>query len=110
MFYANKKHTAPVNSAEQNAKILANVKGLLEKKLIQINGNVVSLYPQLWKDQEKAINWIKCLYIYCHLKKQIKAKEALYFEDINTKQKIGSMINNVPKLIDFEFDDQTHKI
>ncbi|SOD13060.1 hypothetical protein [Pedobacter xixiisoli] len=104
MFYANKKHSAPINSAEQNAKILANVKGLLEKKLIQFNGNVVSLYPQLWKDKEKAINWIKCLYIYCNLKKQIKAKEALYFEDIITKKIIGSMVNNVPKLIEFEFE------
>jgi len=104
MFYANKKHSTPINSAEQNAKILANVKGLLEKKLIQISGNVVSLYPQLWKDKVKAINWIKCLYIYCNLKKHIKPKEALYFEDITTKQPIGSMVNNLPKLIDFEFE------
>lgn len=110
MFYANKKHTAPINSAEQNAKILANVKGLLEKKLIQINGNMISLYPQLWKDKDKAFNWIKCLYIYCNLKKLVKPKEALYFEDINTKQVIGSIVNNVPKLIDFEFAEQTHKI
>lgn len=103
MFYANKKHSAPINSAEQNAKILANVKGLLEKKMVQINGNVVSLYPQLWKDKQKAINWIKCLYIYCNLKKQIKPNEALYFQDITTKQSIGSMVNKMPKLINFEF-------
>lgn len=110
MFYANKKHAAPINSAAQNSKILVTVKGLLEKQLIQINGNVVSLYPELWKDQAKAVNWIKCLYIYCNLKKHIKSKEALYFENIMTKQVIGSMVNNVPKLINFEFADQPKKI
>ncbi len=106
MFYANKKTTATANQAQQTAKILANVKSLLEKKLISIESNSIFLQPQLWKDEPAAINWMKCLQIYCMLKRQFKETETLNFYDINTKQAIGIIANKRAKLIDLEFKHQ----
>jgi hypothetical protein len=106
MFYANKKTTVAANQAQQSAKILANVKSLLEKKLITINDKAIFLYPQLWKDAPSAINWMKCLQIYCILKRQIKESDTLNFYDITSQQAIGIIANKKAKLIDFEFKHQ----
>jgi len=106
MFYANKKTTVTANQAQQSAKILANVKSLLEKKLIDIKDNSIFLHPKLWKDEPAAINWMKCLQIYCILKRQFKEKDTLNFYDITSNRAIGIIANKKAKLIDFEFKHQ----
>jgi len=103
MFYANKKTTVSASQAQQTAKILANVKELLEKKLIEFNGNTISLYPQLWKNEASALNWMKCLQIYAVLKRQLKEKDTLHFVAIETKAPIGIIQNKKAKLINFTF-------
>jgi len=103
MFYANKKTTVTANKAQQTAKILANVKSLLEKKLIEITTETVFLYPQLWKDEASALNWMKCLQIYCVLRKQFKEKDTIHFVNIETKEPIGIITNSNPKLLNLKF-------
>jgi hypothetical protein len=103
MFYANKKTTVPADQAQQTAKILANVKELLQKELVEIKVNTILLAPQLWKDETTALNWMKCLQIYCILKKQFKEKDTLHFLNIETQETIGMIANKKAKLIDFTF-------
>lgn len=101
MIFANKKITVNTKSAQQTAKIIANVKNLESKNLIQFNGDTILLYPQIWKDKPSAINWIKCLYIYCNLKKKLSNDNALYFKNIETMELIGTMINKRAKVLLF---------
>lgn len=103
MFYANKKTTVPVHQAQQTAKILNNVKELLEKKLIEIKTDTVFLHPKLWKDEVSAHNWMKCLQIYCTLKRQFKEKDTLNFADIHTREIIGIISNKKAKLLNLTF-------
>jgi hypothetical protein len=90
MIYANKKIMNTTNQAVQNGKIIANVKELEQKGLVRIEGNEVFLQPTLWKNQLLAVNWIKCLHLYCCLKLRFTEKDPLYFKDINTLATIGS--------------------
>lgn len=101
MIYANKKVAVKSNLAQQTAQIIANVKELEGKNLIRIEGNEVFLYPQIWKDKATALNWIKCLYLYCCIKKKIKDGNPLYFKHIETEELIGSMTNKKPKVLIF---------
>jgi hypothetical protein len=102
MFYANKKVALKSNTAQQTAQIIANVKELESKNLVRIENNEVLLYPQIWKDKASALNWIKCLYLYCCIKKKIKDGNPLYFKNIETGELIGNMNKKVPKiLLDF---------
>ncbi|MEE1944047.1 hypothetical protein VRU48_02935 [Pedobacter sp. KR3-3] len=101
MIYANKKVAVKTNIAQQTAQIIANVKELEAKNLISFAGNEVSLYPQIWKDKATALNWIKCLYLYCCLKKKIKDGNPLYFKHIETNEPLGSMVNKKPKVLIF---------
>lgn len=90
------------NQAVQNGKIIANVKELEGKGLIRIEGNEIFLQPALWKNQLLAVNWIKCLHLYCCLKLRFTEKEPLYFKDINTLTLIGSYTHKKAKvLLDF---------
>lgn len=98
MIYGNRKVSKAVDKAQQTAQIVAQVKQLLEKKIIKIEGNVVYLYPQILKTKESALNWMKCVYTYCVLKKYIKDKETLLFENIESKEPIGKMLS-APKLL-----------
>lgn len=101
MIYANKKVAVKTNTAQQTAQIIANVKDLESKNVIRIENNEVLLYPQIWKDKATALNWIKCLYLYCCIKKKIKDGHPLYFKHIETGQLIGSMNNKKPKVFIF---------
>lgn len=103
MFYANKKTVIGTPQAQLTAKILATVKELLDKEIIAIHANIVSLPPKLWKDEPTALNWIKCLHIYCTIKKHIREKDPLYFNNIHTGERIATMINKKPKLLNFTF-------
>ncbi|SMC62738.1 hypothetical protein [Pedobacter africanus] len=93
MIYSNKKVQPSANLAAQNAKIIANVNALKEKNLLRIEGNEVFVYPAIWKDQATALNWIKCLHIYCMLKHRFKEKDLLDFKDYTTGELIGTFKN-----------------
>jgi hypothetical protein len=93
MQFASKKVNSRVNTAQQNAQILAVVKQLLEKNLIRFQQNTVSVYPQIWKDKAGAINWMQCVYIYCCLKKHIKPKENLHFISLENEELLGEIKN-----------------
>ena len=107
MIYAKKKVQNTANLAAQTAKIIANVKELEEKNIIRISGNEVFLYPEIWKDKATALNWIKCLHLYCMMKKRFKESDALFFKHIETKAPIGAFKNKkATVLISFETSDQ----
>lgn len=93
MIYSNKKVQGAANTAIQNAKIIANVNALMEKNLLRIEGDNVFVYPAIWKDEATALNWIKCLHIYCRLKHRFKEKDPLNFKDYTTEELIGTFKN-----------------
>ncbi|WP_256001940.1 hypothetical protein [Pedobacter deserti] len=91
--YARKKVHQQASTAAQTAKIIANVHGLAEKSLLRFEGNDVFVYPQIWKDQATAENWIKCLHIYCTVKRQLKAGEELRFRHYESGEQIAVFRN-----------------
>ncbi|MEJ2904508.1 hypothetical protein WAE58_18845 [Pedobacter panaciterrae] len=93
MIYAKKKVQQTAHLAAQTAKIIANVKELQEKNLIRIEGNEVYVYPEILKDKPTALNWIKCLHLYCMLKKRFKESDSLFFKDYTTGEQIGAYKN-----------------
>ena len=93
MIYAKKKVQHASNLAAQTAKIIANVKALEEKNLLRIEGAEVFVYPQIWKDKAAALNWIKCLHLYCMVKKHFKETDTLNFNHFETGELIGCFKN-----------------
>lgn len=93
MIYAKKKVQNNVNLAAQTAKIIANVNELEQRNLIRIEGNEVYVYPEIWKDKVTALNWIKCLHLYCMVKKRFKESDTLHFKHFSTGEIIGSFKN-----------------
>lgn len=93
MIYGKKKVQQPANLAVQTAKIIANVKELQEKNLLRIEGNEVYVYPEILKDKPTALNWIKCLHLYCMLKKRFKESDSLFFKNYTTGEQIGTYKN-----------------
>jgi len=93
MIYAKKKVQHTSHLAAQTAKIIANVKDLQEKNLLRIEGNEVFVYPEIWKDKATALNWIKCLHLYCMLKMRFKESESLLFKNYTTGEQIGAYKN-----------------
>jgi len=91
MIYAKKKVQHAANLAAQTARIIANVKELEEKNLLRIEGNEIFVYPGIWKDKATALNWIKCLHLYCMLKKRFKESDPIYFKHYETGEPIGSV-------------------
>lgn len=98
MIFANKKTSTSLNTAQQNAQILKVVKQLLEKNVIRIEGQTVWLYPQIWKDKVSTENWIKCLYIYCQLKKHINNKALLTFKNIENQELLATIQGHKVKI------------
>lgn len=99
MIFANKKIATSPNQAKLTAKIIANVKALASKNLIAFEDDTVFLYPSIWKDKISALNWIKCLYLYCCVKRNLKDGNPLYFKNIESKELIGTMINKTAKVL-----------
>ena len=99
MIYANKKVNAKVNSAQQTAQIIANVKALEERKLIRLEADTVFLHPEIWKDYAMAINWINCLHLYYQIKRQLKKSDSLYFKNISSDEVIGIVISKKAKVL-----------
>lgn len=93
MIYSNKKVQGPANLAAQHAKIIANVNALQEKSLLRIENSNVFVYPAIWKDEATALNWIKCLHLYCILKLRFREKDPLNFRDFTTGELIGTFKN-----------------
>lgn len=93
MIYAKKKIQNNNNLAAQTAKIITNVTELEQKNLVKIDENVVYVYPEIWKDKVTALNWIKCLHLYCMVKKRFKESDTLYFKHFITGETIGSFKN-----------------
>nr|WP_121269466.1 hypothetical protein [Pedobacter schmidteae] len=93
MIYAKKKVQNNVNLAAQTAKIIANVNELEQRNLMRIEGNEVYLYPEIWKDKVTALNWIKCLHLYCMVKKRFKESDSLHFKHFSTGEIIGAFKN-----------------
>lgn len=101
MIYGKKKVLQATNQAAQTAKIIANVRELEAKNLIRIEGDEVHLYPEIWKDKATALNWMKCLHLYCIMKKHFKESDPLYFKNINTGELIGSSKNKKASVLIF---------
>ncbi|TDQ07705.1 hypothetical protein [Pedobacter metabolipauper] len=101
MIYAKKKVQNTAHLAAQTAKIIANVKELEEKNLLKIEGNEVSVYPEILKDKATALNWIKCLHLYCMIKKRFKESDSLYFKDYTTGAPIGAFKNKRASVLIF---------
>lgn len=102
MIFSNKKVVSKVNSAQQTAKIIANVNQLLEKNVIRLEENTIYLYPAIWKDKSTALNWLSCLHHYYCLKRKLTPSETLYFKDIESDKLLGTVINKRPKILMFE--------
>ena len=101
MIYAKKKVQNNTNLAAQTAKIIANVNELEQKNLVRIKGNEVYVYPEIWKDKVTALNWIKCLHLYCMVKKRFKESDALNFKHFVTGENIGTFKNKKASVIGF---------
>lgn len=99
MIYANKKVQKQTNNAAQTTKIIENVIALQDKGLVRISGSDVFLHPELWKDRLSALNWIKCLHLYCTLKKRFKDNDPLYFKHIATEELMGTYIHKKASLL-----------
>lgn len=102
MIYAKKKVQSNANLAAQTAKIIANVKALEEKNMLRIEGNVVFVYPEIWKDRATALNWMKCLHLYCMVKKRFKESDALYFKHFESSADLGAFKNKKASLVAIE--------
>lgn len=101
MIYANKKVQSTTNLAAQTARIIANVKELEEKNIARIEGNVVYVYPEIWKDKNTALNWIKCLHLYCMVKKRFKESDALFFRHFETSEPLGEYKHKKARVLVF---------
>lgn len=99
MIYAKKKVQHSANLAAQTAKIIANVKELEEKNILRIEGNIVFVYPEIWKDRATALNWMKCLHLYCMVKKRFKESDMLYFKHFETAKDLGAYKNKKANLL-----------
>jgi len=93
MIYAKKKVQKNADLAAQTAKIIANVKEMEQKNVLRIEGQEVFLYPGLWKDRLTALNWMRCLHVYCMAKKGLKERDTLHFKHYETGAMIGSLKN-----------------
>lgn len=102
MLYANKKVSSKANTAQQTAKIIANVKTLEEKNVIRLDTDTVLLYPTIWKDKATALNWMNCLNQYYCMKKQLKSTATLYFKNIETNELVGTVIGKKAKVLIFD--------
>lgn len=71
------------------AKVIAGVTELIQRRAINITGNVVFLYPELWYNRETAAAWMKNLYLYCRLANNHPDGMALYFKNIETGELMG---------------------
>ncbi|SMC69481.1 hypothetical protein [Pedobacter nyackensis] len=101
MIYAKKKVQNNANLAAQTAKIIANVNELEQKNLIRIEGNEIYVYPEIWKDKVTALNWIKCLHLYCMVKKRFKESDTLYFKHYVSGDVVGSFKNKKASVLAF---------
>ena len=101
MIYAKKKVQNNANLAAQTARIIANVNELEQKNLIRIEGNEVYIYPEIWKDKVTALNWIKCLHLYCMVKKRFKESDTLYFKHYISGEVVGSFKNKKASVLIF---------
>jgi len=101
MIYAKKKVQNNANLAAQTAKIIANVNELEQKNLIRIEDNEVYVYPEIWKDKITALNWIKCLHLYCMVKKRFKESDTLIFKHYVSGEVIGSFKNKKASVLVF---------
>lgn len=99
MIYAKKKVQNSANLAAQTAKIIANVKELEEKNILRIEGNIVFVYPEIWKDRATALNWMKCLHLYCMVKKRYKESDTLLFKHFETADDLGAYKNKKANLL-----------
>lgn len=99
MIYAKKKIQNNVNLAAQTAKIIANVNELKEKNIVKIEGAEVYVYPEIWKDKATALNWIKCLHLYCMLKHKLKESDTLLFKHYTTGEVIGRFKHKKPAVL-----------
>lgn len=99
MSHAKKKVVSPINKAQQTAQIIAQVKVLLAKNLIQFEQDVVLFYPEIWKDEPSAVNWMKCIYLYAKLKKIVGSSSMLYFKNIRNNEIVGTILNNNAKIL-----------
>ncbi|WP_316793415.1 hypothetical protein [Pedobacter frigoris] len=93
MIYAKKKIQNNANLSAQTAKIIANVNELKEKNIVKIEGAEVYVYPEIWKDKATALNWIKCLHLYCMLKHRLKESDTLHFKHYTNGELIGHFKN-----------------
>ena len=101
MIYAKKKVQNNANLAAQTAKIIANVNELEQKNLIRIEDNEVYVYPEIWKDKITALNWIKCLHLYCMVKKRFKESDTVIFKHYVSGEVIGSFKNKKASVLVF---------
>lgn len=101
MIYAKKKIQNNANLAAQTAKIIANVNELEQKNLVRIEDNEVYVYPEIWKDKITALNWIKCLHLYCMVKKRFKESDTLLFKHYVSGELIGSFKNKKASVLMF---------
>lgn len=101
MIYAKKKIQNNANLAAQTAKIIANVNELEQKNLVRIEDNEVYVYPEIWKDKITALNWIKCLHLYCMVKKRFKESDTLIFKHYVSGEVIGSFKNKKASVLVF---------
>lgn len=104
MQFAHKKIAQQTPTAQQNAQILAQVKSLLAKNLVNIVGDTVFFYSQIWKDSASAINWMKCLQQYAILKLGHKAGLPYFFRDIKSHELRGTIVNKQVKLLLTDFE------
>jgi len=98
MIYAKKKVQHTSNLAAQTAKIIANVNELESKNLLKIEADTVFVYPQIWKDRTTALNWIKCLHLYCMVRKRFKESDTLYVKHYESGELIGAFKNKKPSV------------
>lgn len=96
MIFAKKKVQHASNLAAKTAKIIANVNELESKNLLKIEGDAVFVYPQIWKDKTTALNWIKCLHLYCMVRKRFKETDTLYIKHYESGELIGAFKNKKP--------------
>lgn len=71
------------------AKVIAGVVKLMLNSSINITGNVVFLFPELWYNNKAAAAWMKNLYLYCRLVNGHREGMALYFKNIETGELMG---------------------
>lgn len=93
MIYAKKKIQNNANLASQTAKIISNVTELMQKNMVRIEAENVFLFPEIWKDKATALNWIKCLHLYCMIKHRLKERDTLLFKHYVSGALIGQFKN-----------------